>query len=83
MVYRDSCMDQIREWDRGRRGVNELARTEAIIASVVQSFSASDIESGGIEVDPWVGRWNFRRKGESSFSIVFLFRFVLPSRQYV
>ena len=66
MVYRDGCLDQIREWDRGRRSVNDWARIEAIVASVVQSASACDIESVGIELAPWIGRWKgFKRRTSS------------------
>mmetsp|Transcript_924 Transcript_924/g.2741 ORF Transcript_924/g.2741 Transcript_924/m.2741 type:complete len:255 (+) Transcript_924:786-1550(+) len=62
MVYRDSCLDKIRDWDRNRRSVDTLARKEAIIASIIQSASACDIESVAVEAIPWVGRWALKDK---------------------
>ncbi len=42
LVYRDGCLDQVRAWERERRSVNDWARTEAIIASVIQSGKKRD-----------------------------------------
>ena len=67
MVYRDSCLDQIRDWDRSRRSVRDLARTEAVVASIVQSASACDIESVAVEAIPWVGRWRMSKRRKPDF----------------
>lgn len=67
MVYRDACLEQIRDWDRGRRSVNDLARTETIVASIIQTASACHIDSVGIELEPWIGRRNFVKQGQTKW----------------
>lgn len=55
LVYRDECLDKVRDWERGR--LQAGIRSEAMVASIIQAASSCKIDKLTAEAVPWLGRW--------------------------